>query len=93
MAATAEQMWDLMSPKGRAKLMLRLGVPDHSRPGWCKGLALRELARVGSEELPPELLGRLMLAMTLDGPSPDEFHRCCRVITRAVHISQNSKAA
>jgi hypothetical protein len=92
MTATAERMWDLMSPERRVEILLKLGVPAHGLPGWCKGLTLTELARIGSEELPAELLGRLMLAMTPSGLLLNELRRCHQVLAEAI-LGQNSRAA
>lgn len=75
-AETGEHIWRAMSISERVGFLDRLASEINRKPEWWNGLTFEAIARISSyDDLPSDLRGRMIMAMTEDGFSIEELRK------------------
>ena len=78
---TGERNWLVMSFQDRKDFLDKLAIAINRKPDWWNGRTTQSIARIFRfDDLPGDLRGRVIMAMTEDGFSIEEQARTQTVI-------------
>ena len=70
-----EKHWSALDLFNRMKLLIDLKI-DGTDKKFLEGRTMDEILKSGQDDLPGEIRGRLILALTNEGFSKGEYERC-----------------